>query len=851
MTWTPRRERRAGPETLSRTLSTTGYTQTTDPTPPMLSNAPLRQRPVTAAVATFANRPLAVSASLFALMAVAFVSSPAFAQDAPPPPPPEQEALPAIVTEAPPAAPASPVAVIGRIKVEGNERIDAATIISYLPVQVGQTVNDAIIDASVKTLFRTELFSDVQIVMNGQEMTVAVVEAPIINQVVFEGNSALSKDKLREEVTIRPRGVFTKAKVQADVQRIIELYRRSGRISATVTPKIVELPQMRVDLIFEIDEGVKTGVANVNFVGNKAYSDSDLASVIVTKKSLWWKFFSSNDNYDPDRMDYDREQLRKHYTNRGYYDFRVVSAVAELTPDREDFMITYTIDEGEKYNFGRVVVKTENDKLNAEGLERILPVQPGQLYESDLIEKSVESLTYAAGQAGFAFVDVRPRDEPNTETKTVDVTFNVREGARVYIDKIDIVGNVRTLDRVIRREMLVSEGDAYNKALIERSKMFVGALGFFKDVEITEVPSNATDRTSIKVEVTEQPTGELSFGAGFSSYEKFILDIGITERNFRGRGQNVRARVSLGSIQKNIDLSFTEPRFMGRDVSAGVDVFSSSYEYKGVSYSTKTFGAGLRLGYSLNGYSVLRLRYNLRNDELSSAFSSSCDNLLYSCGNGVTSSVGYTLSFDRRNDYMMPTRGWQTIIRQDFAGLGGDISYIRSELEGHFYHGFRKDMVLHVQGIAGTISPWNGDSIRINDRFFKGGTTFRGFENAGIGPRDTQTTYALGGETYAIGTVELGIPNGLPEQYGLKTALFVDFGTVGGVDERLKYFQTGSNAGDRRLNIVDDMSIRAAAGITIRWKSPMGPIQFDISQIIRREEYDKTETFRFSQSTQF
>ncbi len=796
---------------------------------------------------------VSLPALMLAVMATAFSAPAALAQGAPTDPLQTAPADP-VATR----APASPTITISRIRVEGNERIDAASVTSYLPVQVGQTVNDVLIDESVKTLFRTELFSDVQIVLEGQEMVVSVVEAPIINQVVFEGNSALSKDKLRDEVTIRPRGIFTRARVQADVQRIIELYRRSGRISATVSPKIVELPQKRVDLIFEINEGVKTGVSNVNFVGNRAYSDNELAGVIVTRKSSWWKFFSSNDNYDPDRIDYDREQLRKFYTNRGYYDFRVVSAVAELTPDRKDFAITYTIDEGEKYNFGRVTVKTENDRLSAENLERMLPVQSGQLYESDLIEKAVEGLTYAAGQAGFAFVDVRPQDTGNPETRTVDVTFNVREGARVYIDKINVVGNARTLDRVIRREMLVSEGDAYNKALIERSRMFVGSLGFFKDVEITDKPTGQPDRTNIEVAITEQPTGELSFGAGFSSYEKFILDVGITERNFRGRGQNVRARVSWGSIQKNIDFSFTEPRFMGRDVSAGFDLFHSQLDYARYSgYQSESTGAAVRVGYNLNGFSVLRLRYNLRQDKLNYGTSFNCDDLLYSCGNGLTSSVGYTLSFDRRNDYMLPTRGWVVNLRQDFAGLGGDVSYIRSELEGSWYHGFRKDMILSVNGQVGNIAAWQGDSIRINDRFFKGGTTFRGFESAGIGPRDNSTTYALGGETYAIGTVELGIPNGLPEQYGLKTALFMDVGTLGGVDDRLKYCTSTQAlagqcaAGQRNANIVDDLSLRVVAGVTIRWKSPMGPIQFDISQIIRKEDYDKTETFRFSQSTQF
>ncbi|WP_438263850.1 outer membrane protein assembly factor BamA [Asticcacaulis machinosus] len=782
------------------------------------------------------SRKLQSGVSVLAFLSLGLLTAPAVAQTAPVDP----------VQTQPVVAPSA--IQIGRIRVEGNERIDSQTIISYLPVQVGQAATPLAIDQSVKTLFRTELFSDVQIVMNGSEMVVNIVESPIINQVVFEGNSALSKDKLREEVTIRPRGVFTKAKVQADVQRIIELYRRSGRIAATVTPKIVELPQKRVDLVFEIDEGVKTGVSSVNFIGNKAYSDSDLSSVIVTRKSIWWKFFSSNDNYDPDRMDYDREQLRKHYTNRGYYDFRVVSSVAELSPDRKDFAITYTLDEGEKYNFGRVTVKTENDKLNAQNLERVIPFKGGDLYESDLIEKGVDNLTFAAGSAGFAFVDIRPRDEGKPEDRTVDITYNVREGARVYIDKIDVVGNGRTLDRVVRREMLLSEGDAYNKALLERSKMYIGSLGFFKDVEIREVPSTTADKTNIEVAVTEQPTGELSFGAGFSSYEKFIFDVGITERNFRGRGQNVRARISTGSIQRNIDLSFTEPRFLNRDVQAGIDLFSSALDYSEyTSYKSESNGFGLRLGYSLNGYSLLRLRYNLRSDDLSyGTTSTQCDDLIYSCGTGVTSSVGYTLSFDRRNDFVQATRGWQAIARQDFAGLGGDVKYVRSELEAHWYYGFRKDMILHLQGLAGNITPFGGDAVRINDRFFKGGTTFRGFENAGIGPRDQSSTYALGGQTYAIGTVELGIPNGLPEQYGLKTALFVDFGTLGGVDDRLKMNGSTANA-----NIVDDMSLRAAAGVTIRWKSPMGPIQFDISQVLSREDYDKTETFRFSQSTQF
>ncbi|MGA9658412.1 MAG: outer membrane protein assembly factor BamA, partial [Asticcacaulis sp.] len=757
---------------------------------------------------------------------------------------------PASVTapETPAAAPATPApavqtARVDRIVVSGNERIDSQTIISYLPFQPGATVDAQLIDLGVKTLYRTDLFSDVQIAMNGPEMVVTVIENPIINQVVFEGNHGTTKDKLREEVQIRPRGVFTKAKVQEDVQRIIELYRKGGRISATVTPKIIELPQKRVDLIFEINEGPKTGVSNVNFIGNHAFSDNELKSVVVTQKSSWWKFFSSNDNYDPDRMDYDRQQLTKYYTNRGYYDFRVISAVAELTPDRKDFAISYTLDEGQKYNFGRITIKTDNDKLKAENLQRAISIRPGQLYESDRVEKAVDDLTFAAGAAGYAFVDIRPSNEANPNTHTVDLTFNVHEGARVYIDKINIVGNTQTLDRVIRRQVLVSEGDAYNKALLERSKTYVRGLGFFKDVTLTEKPSTNLGKTNIEIAVQEQPTGELSFGAGFSSIQKFILDIGITQSNFRGTGQQVRARVQTGSIQKDIDFSFTEPRFMGRDVQAGFDLFQSSYHYDGVDYSTDSFGAGVRLGYSLNGFSMLRLRYNYRSDDVTYGSSSSCDGLLYNCGQGITSSVGYSLSFDLRNDYLQPTRGWSAVLRQDFAGLGGNVKYVWTEGEAHWYHGFRKDMVLHISATAGSKVPWQGDAIRVNDRFFKGGDSMRGFEYAGMGPRDLSTGYAIGGQTYIISSTELGIPNGLPDQYGLKTALFLDLGTLGNVDNRLKI----DSSGRPLTNIVDDMSLRASAGVTIRWKSPMGPVQFDLSQVLSKENYDKVETFRFSQ----
>ncbi|MBV8593249.1 MAG: outer membrane protein assembly factor BamA, partial [Caulobacteraceae bacterium] len=412
-----------------------------------------------------------------------------------------------VLAQAPPAVRSAAGVLVSRVLIQGNERIDPETIASYLPISAGDTVDAARIDAALKALFRTDLFSDVKIDLQGGDLIVRVVENPIINRVLFEGNSNLKEDKLKDEIQIRPRGVFTKAKVEEDVGRIVELYRRSGRISATVTPKIVELPQRRVDLIFEIHEGPKSGILRVNFLGNVAFSANDLRGVVVTKQSAFYKFFATNDNYDPDRIEYDREQLRKYYRNRGFYDFRIISSVAELSPRQNGFAVTYVLSEGSRYRFGKLKVQADLKKLNVDILKQILPIKEGQLYSDDKIEKSTDALTFAAGAAGFAFVDVRPRYTANPAKHTVDVTFEVKEGPRVYIDRIDIVGNTATLDYVIRRQLNVSEGDAYNRALVDRSKISVKSLGFFKDVDITNSPGSSPDRTNLLVKVTEQPTG--------------------------------------------------------------------------------------------------------------------------------------------------------------------------------------------------------------------------------------------------------------------------------------------------------------------------------------------------------
>ena len=813
-----------------------------------------RQPPMVSSMTDTLNRPLvrrSSRASFLALAVAAGLSAPALAQTAP------GQAAPAPQAAAPAAATAQPPeerAVINRIVVRGAQRIDQTTVMSYLPIQPGDTVDPVTLDVAVRTLSRTGLFADVQLGVQNGDLVVQIVENPIVNQVVFEGNSAVREDKLREEVTIKPRGIYTRAKIQEDVGAIVELYRLQGRISATVTPKLVQLEQNRVDVVFEIDEGPETALDAITFLGNSAFSDADLREVMVTKQSRWWRLFSSNDNYDPNRLDYDREQLRKFYTNRGYYDFRITSGIAELQPDNSAFGITMTVEEGDRYNFGEVTVVTENDRLNGDFLRRLLPIRSGDLYESDKIEQAVDALTFAAGSAGYAFVEINPTYRANPETDTVDVTFNVSEGQRVYVDRINVIGNTRTIDPVIRREMMLTEGDAFNRALMERSRSNLRVLGFFKDVKIEETRGDAPDRSIINVTVEEQPTGELSVGAGFSSVDSFVVNVGISERNFRGRGQNVVARLEWGSLRQQIDFRFTEPKFLGRDLRAGWDLFHSRYDLSEYSsYDYRSTGGGLRLSYPLNGYTLFSVRYFLKDDEIivpsgyctrtGAGSSALCDQV----GSYLNSSFGYTLNVDRRNDPVRATRGWAASIRQDLAGIGGDVNYLKTEVEGAWYYGITPEWIVSVQGSSGYVSGWSGDAIRINDRFFKGGNSFRGFETAGMGPRDLLTDDSLGGNFYAIGTVELTLPNYLPEEYGIKTSLFADVGTLGILDDRYTITSTGV----RDANIVDDMSLRASAGISIHWKSPMGPIRFDISKVLAKEDYDETESFRFSTSTQF
>lgn len=725
------------------------------------------------------------------------------------------------------------------IRVEGTQRIEPSTVRSYLTIQPGDQFDPDRIDQSLKALFNTGLFADVVLKREGDALVVTVAENPIINRIAFEGNRRIDKETLEKEIQLRPRVVYTRTRVQTDVQRIQEIYRRQGRFAATVEPKIIQLDQNRVDLVYEINEGVRTGVRGITFIGNEHFSDGTLREAVQTKESAWWRFLSSDDNYDPDRLNYDRDLLRRFYLKEGYADFRVVSAVAELTPDKSDFLITFTIEEGERYKFGKVDIKTSLKQLDPTVLQNSVTTTEGDWYNAQRVEDTITKLTNAVGDLQYAFVDVRPRISRNRENRTIDITYEINEGPRTFVDRIDITGNVRTLDKVVRREMLLSEGDPFNSSKLRRSEQRIKDLGFFERVNITTAESSAPDRTVVNVDVAEQSTGEISIGAGFSTSDGPLGDFSIRERNLLGRGQDLRLGATLSGRRQLYDISFTEPYFMDRDLSAGVDIFRTRYNYQDESsFNEKNTGFALRLGYPLTEHMRQRVYYQLQDTLIEEVPTTASKYIQEQRGERLTSLIGQELTYDVRNSKLTPTEGYFIRLTNDIAGLGGSVRFLRNKLAGGYYIPLGEDQwVLSTTGEIGYIHGL-GQKVQLGDRFFIGGDTLRGFNTAGIGPRDISTGDALGGTRYARASVEMSFPFGLPEEFGLLGHAFTDVGTLGKVDIS-------------DPNVKDDETIRVSVGTGVSWKSPFGPIRLDVALPIRKEGYDKKELIRFSFGTRF
>ena len=798
---------------------------------------------------------------------------------------------------------ASPAAAqsAASIEVEGNRRIEADTIRSYFKVGPDGRLDSGRINDGLRALVETGLFQDVKIGQRGGRLLVTVIENPIIGRVAFEGNKKVKDDQLSAEVQSKPRGSLSRPMVQSDAQRIVDIYRHLGRYDVTVVPQIIEQPNSRVDLIFEITEGKKTGVARIEFVGNNAYSSYRLKDVIKSRETNLLSFLGSADTYDADRVEADRDLIRRFYLKNGYADVQVVAALTEYDPDRKGFLVTFKIEEGLPYRVASIDIRSNIRTLDPGGFRPLLRMSVGSLYNAEALEKSVEDITVEAARRGYAFATVRPQGDRNFESHTVGISLVIDEGQRVYIERINIRGNTRTRDYVIRREFDLGEGDAYNRALIDRAERRLKNIDYFKTVKVTTENGSSPDRVIINVDLEEKSTGEFSVSGGYSTSDGFLAEVSVSERNLLGTGLYAKAGVTYGQRSRGYTLSVVEPYLLGYRVAGGIDIaqreqLPSSY----ISYGTKTFGISPRVGFALREDLSMQVRYSISRQEISIASQlNNCmnnigdpnrpfnptpqfatDNPVFTANQGYdfaatgnlgcyadgeaslavrkelaqgaiwTSSLGYSLIYNTLDNVKDPTNGLMTEFRQDVAGLGGDVKYLRSTIDARYYYPLVSDIVGMIRGQAGHIMGLGG-GLRMLDQFQMGPNLVRGFAPAGIGPRDlTPNTSqdALGGTMYWGATAELQMPFWfLPKEAGLKGAVYADAGSLWDYRGDTCWAYTGECLQPSS----NSMIVRSSIGAGIIWASPFGPLRFDLALPLTKASFDRTQIFRFGGGTSF
>ncbi len=724
---------------------------------------------------------------------------------------------------------------VSQIEVDGLQRVERETVLSYLNVEQGSSVSQEYLNSSMKRLFETGLFADVNIDARGNGvLAVKVVENPVINKRVFDGNDKVDDTLLESEVQLKSGSIYNIAKVQDDVQRILEVYKRSGRYATVIEPKIIKRDQNRVDLVYEISEGPTAAISKVNFIGNHHYSDDDLQSEIMSKESRWYRLFSSSENYDPEKTNYDKELLRRFYLKRGYADFRVLSAVAELSPDKKSFVVTYVLDEGPRYKLEDVRIQSMIKDVDVAALSGQVQQEKGDWYNADLAERSVYALTEELGKKGFAFVDVTPELEKTSGNKMV-LTFNIAEGQRVFVDRINITGNTRTEDEVIRREFRIDEGDAFNAAKIRASRRNVENLNYFSKVDIqTEPNPNDDSKADINVNVEEKSTGAFNVGVGYSTVNGALFRAGIAENNFQGKGQKLSADVAVSQRTSEYDLSFTEPYFMGRRLSAGIDLFRTEEDYQDEgSYDSESTGGRLRLGWNYTDDFAQYLRYTLKEDKISNVDRNASIYIKEEEGRYSNSSIGQTMVYDKRDSAINPKEGYYLSFGNDVAGLGGDEKYLKFDGKAYKYFTLADYYTFKLFINGGYITGYGDENVRLSNRYYLGGSTLRGFEFAGIGARDKFTKDALGGNWMIYSGAEMSFPIGLDE-VGVRGRTFVDMGILGKPDDINEDYVEYSD------------TPRVAAGFGFQWQSPMGQIDVDLAFPIVKEDYDETEVFRLN-----
>ena len=730
--------------------------------------------------------------------------------------------------------------VIQKIILNGTMRIEPETISSYLMVREGDSVDKKRLDKALKDVFATGLFADVDMSFKNGVLTLTVVENPIVNQIVFEGNSKIKTEQLKDEIGLRPRGVFTRTKVRNDTQRILELYKRSGRYSVVVEPKIIERSQNRLDVVFEIIEGPATYVRKINFIGNKHYDADTLEEAMMTKEKRWYRFFTSTDTYDPDRFAYDKELLKQFYLNRGFMDFDIESVSAEMSPDKESFYLTLVLNEGKRYRIGDVKVDSLLPEVKPEAVENAVTVSSNQWYSVAKLNNSVLKLTDAVNALGAPFVDVTYKLEKRKDEPVADVVFEVKEGPHLFIDRINITGNVRTMDEVIRREMRFVEGDAYNPAKIRRSKQRIENLDYFSKVSLDLIPSEENpDLAQIVLNVDEKSTGSLKVGIGWSSYDGPLAEISVQERNLLGTGRILGASATVAQEKTLFDVSFTEPWFLDRELSARIDLFYLTRNYSSrSSYDSEMGGSSLTFGWKYTEELSHSMRYTLRQDKITNVDSSASIYIKDQAGTTLTSMVSQTLFWDYLDNRNNPSEGYYFSVSNDLAGFGGDTKYLRTDVGVGYYIPLTDKWVLGLTSDIGYIFGI-GEDVRLNNRYFLGGSNLRGFEDGGVTARDKQGRDSLGANFQATASAQILFPLGLPSEFGMKGKIFADAGYVGkpdGYDSRTMWYSS---------------KIRASIGFGFLWSSPLGPINIDFAIPVLKEDFDETEYFRLNFGTGF
>ena len=744
--------------------------------------------------------------------------------------------------------PCSLFAAEAEIIIKGNERVENSEITSYLNISGLKQNSDLALQESLKRLYESDLFLDAKIYHEGKNVVVEVSESPMIAEVKFVGNKKIEDDALQSEISLKKRSIFSKAKLENDLKRINEIYLKSGRFLTKIDPKIIQKDQNRIELIFDINEGPKAKIGQIYFVGNQAFSDSDLNDEISTKESKWWKFLSSADVYDSDRIEFDREKLRRFYAARGYADFATISAIAQITPQKDSFFVTFLLEEGIKYNIGEVEIVNRVEKFDATVLEKEILIKKGKVYNADLIEKTIDKMVEVMSEKSYAFADIEPVLKRNREEKIIDIDFVIRETPKIYISQIIISGNTRTLDEVIRRELRMREGDPYNITKINRSKQRLENLGFFEKVDFKTTRIAESDKVNLVIEVKEKKTGEINLGVGYSTVNRLTANAGIKERNLFGTGQELGFNIQKSFASLSSDISYTKPYFMGRAIDVGFDIFKYELQKRNsLAYDQNSEGVTFRGTYAVTEFLNHQLRYSYSSQNIGNISDSASFSIKSLQGDFITSGVGQTFIYDKRDNRLNPRSGYYVSISQEYSGIGGDIKNLKHEgSAGYYLPTFSNDFVLKFLARGGAIDGL-GQDVRSNNGFFLGGNNFRGFQYAGLGPRTINSLGSakngdiIGGKIYYVGTAEFMFPLGLPRELGINGILFSDNGTVKGVDSLSR----------STTNIADTGSLRSSYGLSIAWASPMGPIRLDFARVAKKEEFDQTQNFRFSFGTSF